>query len=252
MARAGDDRLQSVSLLASLVDFDEPGEIGIYIDESQVVMLEDIMWALGYLDQRQMAGAFEMLRSRDLIWSRIVRAYLMGEREEETDLMAWNADATRMPYRMHSEYLHKLYLTNALARGRFEVDGRTIHIESIAAPVFAVGTTTDHVAPWRSVFKLVHLLNTDVDFVLTNGGHNAGIVSEQGHPGRAFRHLACRRGTIPPDEDSWLAACPETSGSWWLAWSDWLRTHASGQVVLGQTPTYESLGSAPGTYVFEP
>jgi polyhydroxyalkanoate synthase len=252
MARDGDDRLRSVSLLASLVDFDEPGEIGLYLDESQVAMLDDVMWAMGYLDQRQMSGAFQMLRSRDLIWSRMVRVYLMGEREEATDLMAWNADATRMPYRMHSEYLHELYLANDLARGRFEVDGRTIHLESIAAPVFAVGTTTDHVAPWRSVFKLAHLLDTDVDFILTNGGHNAGIVSEPGHPGRAFRHLACRSGTIPPDEDDWLEACPETAGSWWFAWSDWLRSRSSGEASAGATQNGASLGPAPGTYVFEP
>lgn len=252
MARDGDDRLKSVSLLASLVDFDEPGEIGLYIDESQVAMLDDVMWALGYLDQRQMSGAFQMLRSRDLIWSRMVRSYLMGEREEPTDLMAWNADATRMPYRMHSEYLHRLYLANDLARGRFEVDGRTIHLESIASPVFALGTTTDHVAPWRSVFKLAYLLDTDVDFVLTSGGHNAGIVSEPGHKGRAFRHLTCRSGTIPPDQDDWLKACPETAGSWWPAWSDWLQSRSSRQVGAPGRRRYSSMGPAPGTYVFEP
>jgi polyhydroxyalkanoate synthase subunit PhaC len=148
MARDGDDAPEvDLTLFAALVDFDEPGEIGLFIDEAQVAMLDDLMWSDGYLDQRRMAGAFQMLRSQDLLWSRMVRDYLLGEREPMNDLMAWNADATRMPYRMHSEYLHGLYLGNELALGQFRVDGAPVHLEAIRAPVFAVGTTSDHVAP---------------------------------------------------------------------------------------------------------
>lgn len=250
MARDDDDRLKSVSLLAALVDFHEPGEIGLFIDESQVSMIEDMMWSLGYLDQRQMAGAFQMLRSRDLLWSRIVRDYLMGERAPVTDLMAWNRDATRMPYRMHADYLRKLYLENELAHGRFDVDGRPIHLESIDVPVFAVGTTTDHVAPWRSVFRLTHLLDTDVDFVLTNGGHNAGIVSEPGREGRRIRHLSYRVGDAHPDADDWLATAVERPGSWWPEWVRWLDARSGQFTHLPQEPSRTSLGPAPGTYVF--
>ncbi|MDN2579697.1 alpha/beta fold hydrolase [Aquibium sp. ELW1220] len=256
MARDGDDRLASLTLFAAQVDFDEPGELGVFIDESQLTLLEDVMWSEGYLDQRRMAGAFQMLRSQDLVWSRIVNSYLLGDHPEVSDLMAWNADSTRMPYRMHSEYLRQFFLDNDLSQGRFRVGGRAVHLEDISAPVFAVATETDHVAPWRSVFKLVHLLDTDIDFVLTNGGHNAGIVSEPGHPHRAFRLLGHRDGQPHPDPDAWIAATPKQPGSWWPAWIAWLSAHSSGDVApppIGRDSAgYPPICAAPGLYVLQP
>ena len=256
MARDGDDRLASLSLFAAQVDFDEPGELGLFIDESQLTLLEDVMWSEGYLDQRRMAGAFQMLRSQDLVWSRIVSNYLLGDRPEVNDLMAWNADSTRMPFRMHSEYLRQFFLDNDLAQGRLRVGGYAVHLEDIRAPVFAVATETDHVAPWRSVFKLVHLLDTDIDFVLTSGGHNAGIVSEPGHPKRAYRLLSHRDGQAHPDPDGWTASAPKRQGSWWPAWTDWLAAHSGGGVAppsMGRKEAgYPPLGAAPGTYVLQP
>jgi polyhydroxyalkanoate synthase len=255
MARDRDSRFASLSFFAAQVDFEEPGELGLFVDESQISLLEDIMWTEGTLDQRRMAGAFQMLRSQDLVWSRMVREYLIGERSPMTDLMAWNADATRMPFRMHSEYLRQLYLGNDLAQGRFKVDGRPVHVEDIRVPVFAVGTVTDHVAPWRSVFKLIHLLDTDVDFVLTSGGHNAGIVSEPGHPRRSYRHLNYRHGAPHPDPDDWAAGALQMTGSWWPAWIEWLRLHSSHDVP--STPRtkgsddFVPISSAPGAYVLE-
>jgi polyhydroxyalkanoate synthase subunit PhaC len=254
MARDKDERLATVTFLAAQVDFDEPGELGLFVDESQVSFLEDVMWRRGYLDQRHMAGAFQMLRSQDLIWSRIVREYLLGERSTMSDLMAWNADATRMPYRMHSDYLRKLYIGNDLAQGRFEVDGHPVHIEDVRAPVFAVGTVTDHVSPWRSVYKLTRIFATDVDFVLTTGGHNAGIVSEPGHPRRSYRHLEHRHHEMHPPPESWAAGTPENPGSWWPLWTSWLSERSSPEVPpppLGREP-YAPIGPAPGDYVMEP
>ena len=180
MARDGDDRLASLSLFAAQVDFTEAGELTLFIDESQVTFLEDMMWERGYLDSRQMAGAFQMMRSVDLIWSRSVHDYLMGEQPSAIDIMAWSADATRMPFRMHSQYLRSLFLRNDLTEGRFTVDGHPVALPDIRLPLFIVATERDHVAPWRSVFKFHFLTEAQLTFVLTNAGHNAGILSEPG------------------------------------------------------------------------
>ena len=153
MARAGDDRLATVTLLAAQTDFTEPGELALFIDHSQVHFLESMMWNKGYLSADQMAGAFQLLRSNDLVWSRLVRDYLMGERAPMTDLMAWNADSTRMPYQMHSEYLRRLYLDNELAAGHFMVDGRAAALQNIHAPMFVVG---DGTRPCRPLAICLH------------------------------------------------------------------------------------------------
>jgi polyhydroxyalkanoate synthase len=253
MARDGDERLKSLTLLAAQVDFTEPGELGLFIDESQLAFLEDSMWQQGYLDQWQMAGAFEMLRSQDLVWSRLVRDYLMGDRQKPNDMMSWNADATRLPFRMHSQYLRQLYLDNDLSQGRFKVAGQAVHLEDIRVPVFAVGTVTDHVAPWKSVFKLLHLFDTDIDFVLTSGGHNAGIVSEPGHPHRSYRTLAYRWDQKHPDADQWFADSTAEDGSWWPELAAWLASRSGPKRLpppMGAADAgYPCVGPAPGDYV---
>ena len=167
MGRDGDNRLASMTLLASQNDFSDAGELGLFISESQVSYLEHMMWDQGYLDTHQMAGAFHILRSNDLIWSRMVHDYMLGKRKPFNDLMAWNADLTRMPYRMHSEYLRRLFLRNDLATGRYVVDDRPVWFGDIRVPCFAVGTVADHVAPWRSVYK-IHLQEFSGSDVCTN------------------------------------------------------------------------------------
>jgi polyhydroxyalkanoate synthase len=223
MAREDDDRLRSMTLLAAQMDFTEAGELTLFTTESQVAFLESLMWAQGYLDSRQMAGAFTMLRSSDLLWSRMERDYLMGERREANDLMAWNADGTRLPYRMHSEYLRQLFLENRLAAGRFVAAGQTIELSDIRVPVFAVATERDHVAPWRSVYK-THLLlpRSDVTFLLTSGGHNAGIVSEPDRTDRRYRVSLSRANATHPDPEDWLESTAVRPGSWWPEWLAWL------------------------------
>ena len=249
MARDGDARLASLTMLASQVDFKEPGELSLFIDESQVSFLEAAMWKQGYLDTKQMAGAFQLLRSNDLIWSRQLRHYLLGQDEQDSDLMAWNADATRMPCRMHSEYLRRLFLHNDLAEGRYRTSGRHIALPDIDAPIFAVGTLTDHVAPWRSVYKLQLLTDTDVTFLLTSGGHNAGVVSPPGQPRRSYQ-LATHRHDAPYiDADSWQRDVPHHDGSWWPAWQAWLAQHCDAQVA--PQPMGPGLGDAPGRYVLQ-
>lgn len=256
MARDGDDRLKSLTLFAAQTDFTEAGELMLFIDEAQMSFLEDMMAEQGYLDTRQMAGTFQLLRSNDLIWSAMVQTYLMGERRPMIDLMAWNADATRMPHRMHSEYLRHLFLDNDLAESRFEVDRRRVSLRDIRVSIFAVSTIADHVAPWRSVYKIQILTDADVTFVLSNGGHNAGIVSPPGHPRRHHQIAAHREDDNYVDPDAWQQAAMHHEGSWWPCWRDWLVRHSS-----DQTPTpamgaprkgYATLEDAPGTYVLEP
>jgi polyhydroxyalkanoate synthase len=249
MARDGDERLATISLLAAQVDFEEAGELTLFIDDSQVSLLEDMMSAQGYLDTRQMAGAFQLLRSNDLIWSRRVKEYLLGTRAPMTDLMAWNADATRMPYAMHSEYLRRLFLRNDLTAGRYEVDGRPVVLSDIRAPLFAVGTTRDHVAPWRSAYKVDLYTHVDTTFLLASGGHNAGIVSEPGHDGRSYQ-VATRGRDVPHvDAEAWLAQTPRREGSWWPEWQQWLARHSGAPAA--PPPMGAALGEAPGDYVLQ-
>ncbi len=255
MARDGDERLRSITILAGESDFTEAGELMTFIDESQVNYLENLMWDQGYLDPKQMAGAFQLLRSNDLIWSRMVHAYLLGEREPMFDLMAWNADTTRMPFRMHSEYLRKLFLNNDLAEGRYEAGGNPITIRDIRVPVFAVGTQKDHVSPWRSVYKIHLLADTDVTFLLTSGGHNAGVVSEPGHPRRSYQITTKKAADKYIDPETWQAVTPDHEGSWWPAWQNWLAEHSNGRVPppsLGMAERGRPLlGDAPGSYVLQ-
>jgi polyhydroxyalkanoate synthase len=253
MARDRDDRLASVSFFAAQADFTEAGELTLFINESQVAFLEDMMWERGYLDTKQMAGAFQLLRSNDLIWSRMVHDYLMGERSTPIDIMAWNADATRMPYRMHSQYLRSLFLDNDLAEGRFKVAERPVSLHDIRLPVFALGTEQDHIAPWRSVFKFRLLTDADVTFALTSGGHNAGILSQPGHPNRHFRMTSHRHDEPFVDPDAWLAATAIQDGSWWPAWTGWLAERSGAPAMLPPLGRANSafilLGDAPGGYV---
>jgi polyhydroxyalkanoate synthase subunit PhaC len=255
MARDNDDRLATMTLFAAQTDFETPGEIGLFIDESQVTFLEDIMWERGYLDSKQMAGAFQLLRSNDLIWSRMVQDYLLGTRQPMIDLMAWNADATRMPYCMHAQYLRKFFIKNELAEGHYEVDGRPIAVSDIRVPIFAVGTVKDHVAPWRSVYKIHMLADTEVTFLLTSGGHNAGIVSPPGHPRRQYQVATRKEEDKYIPADAWFKQIPTKPGSWWPVWQAWLAEHSGepgAPPPMGNAKAgYKPLDDAPGRYVRE-
>ncbi len=253
MARDGDDRLETLSLFASQIDFHDAGELRLFINDSQLALIEDMMWMRGYLKAEEMAGAFHILRSNDLIWSRLINSYAMGERETPMDIMLWSDDSTRMPYRMHSEYLRQLYLENRLAEGAMVVNGHPITLRAISIPIFLVGTEWDHVAPWRSVFKLHLMAEKDVTFVLTNGGHNAGIVSEPGHAGRHYRIATQRASGTYIDPDTWLEVADYKVGSWWPEWSNWLKqitpTETEPPPLGNPSKGYSIINPAPGEFV---
>jgi polyhydroxyalkanoate synthase len=250
MARDDDDRLASMTLLAGQVDFTEPGELSLFIDNSEVSFLEATMWQQGYLDTRQMAGTFQLLRSNDLIWSRRLRHYLLDLPDKVNDLASWNADATRMPYRMHADYLRKLFLKNSLASARYLVEGRPVALADLHIPIFAVGTRTDHVAPWRSVYKIRLLTDTEITFLLTSGGHNAGVVSPPGTPNRSYQVSTHAHDAPYVDPDTWQRETSEREGSWWPAWETWLARRAGPQVA--PPPPVIGLCAAPGNYVLAP
>ena len=250
--------LKTVSLLAAQTDFQEPGELGRFIDESQIAFLEDLMAERGYLDGRQMAGAFALINSKDLVWSKLVHEYVMGAQTPMTALRAWNADATRMPARMHSEYLRRLYLHNDLAEGRYEVGGRAISLANIRVPLFVLATETDHVSPWSSVYKVHRLTRAPVSFVLTSGGHNVGIVNPPAgplaHPQASFRMATHAGGTEPTDPQAWRAQAQPVAGSWWPCWHQWLASHNGGKVRAKAVTGLVEAGlpvEAPGTYVHQ-
>jgi polyhydroxyalkanoate synthase len=241
--------LASMTLLATQLDFRDAGEMGVLLDEAQVALLEDVMAERGFLTGNQMAGSFQFLRARDLVWSARMREYLLGEPDVPNDLMSWNADVTRMPAVMHSNYLHSLYLHNDLAEGRYEVDGEPVALADLRLPIFTVATLKDHVTPWRSAYKVKRLVHADVTFVLTSGGHNAGVVSEPGHAGRNYQMLLTPASAHRLSPEAWQRRAPHYKGSWWPAWHEWLLAHGSGTVPARRVSPAHSLMAAPGSYV---
>lgn len=257
MARDHDDRLASVTLMAAQVDFAEAGELLLFLDESQVAFLEDMMWSQGYLDRPQMSGAFAAIRSEDLIWTRAVRRYFLGEPDLPTDMTVWVNDTTRMPARMHSEYLRGVFLENRITAGRFAVKGRVIALKDIAVPMFVVGTEADHIAPWRSVYKTALFTDCDLHFVLTKGGHNGGILSEPGHRGRHYRIGHRPAGAHYRDPDNWLSSHSPQTGSWWPEWANWLAQYSTTSVPgreidIGDRGVPTPKDASPGRYVLMP
>jgi polyhydroxyalkanoate synthase len=256
MARDGDKRLKSLTFFAAQADFVDGGEIRMFVNDTQLKALDDLMHIEGYLDSKYMGGSFQALRSNDLVWIPMVDKYYLGKEEFMNDLMSWNADGTRMPYKMHSEYLRKLFLNNDLAQDRFEVDGKPISLADIDIPMFVVGTSTDHVAPWISVYKFHNLApESEVTFCLTTGGHNAGIVCGPVHPRRSHEIQTREAGGETLGTETWKEVAEQRDGSWWPSWEAWLSERGGKQVKppkFGNTSKgYKVLCDAPGTYVHQ-
>jgi polyhydroxyalkanoate synthase len=248
MAAKGDDRILSATLFTTMTDFKEPGELGIFIDEEQLSNIEGLMSQQGYLDGRDMAMTFNMLRANDLIWSFVVNNYLLGKDPFPFDLLYWNSDSTRMPAAMHSFYLRKMYQENQLVvPGGIQLDGVDIDLSKIKTPIYMLSTREDHIAPWKSTYALTQNASGPVKFVLAASGHIAGVVN----PPAANKYCYWTNAKKPKNPDAWLAGAKQEEGSWWPDWHAWASKFAGEQVPAREPGSgkLKALEEAPGAYV---
>jgi polyhydroxyalkanoate synthase len=246
LAEKGDDRIGSITLLNTLLDYSEPGVLGTFTDEKTVARLEKQMAAKGILDGAQMAGTFDMLRANDLIFNYVVSSWLMGQDPPAFDILAWNGDSTRMPAAMHSFYLRSLYMRNELATGSLELAGQQLSLAAVKNDTYVVGAINDHIVPWHSSYKTGGLMGGSVRYVLSSGGHIAGIVNPPGP--KAWYEAADDDGR---DAEGWRAANSKHQGSWWEDWTEWSTTRAGTLVkppAMG-SKRYPAVADAPGEYV---
>ena len=248
MAAKHDDRIKSATFFVALTDFEEAGELGVFIDEEQLTSLEDKMNKRGFLEGSEMATTFNMLRANDLIWSFVVNNYLLGNDPFPFDLLYWNADSTRMPARMHSFYLRKMYQENLLSKpGGITLSGVPIDLSKIKTPAYFLSTREDHIAPWKSTYKGTQLLGGPKRFVLAASGHIAGVANPP--EGGKYSHWINEQ--LPPDPDDWFKGATEMAGSWWPDWHRWVSAQAK-EHVPARVPgdgKLKPIEDAPGSYV---
>jgi polyhydroxyalkanoate synthase len=247
MAVKHDNRIESATYLVTMVDFAEAGELSVFIDEEQLSALEERMNTRGYLEGREMATTFNMLRANDLIWSFVVNNYLLGKSPFPFDLLYWNADSTRMPAAMHSFYLRNMYQENLLVKpGGITLDGVPIDLRKIKTPSFLLSTREDHIAPWRSTYAATQIYRGPVKFVLSASGHIAGVVNP---PGGKYGHW--ENDINPPTPEKWLATATVLPDSWWPIWEDWISQYAGGEVPARRPGDgkLKPIEDAPGSYV---
>lgn len=244
----GDERIKSATFFTTMLNFADPGELGLFIDNDQISGLEERMNQAGYLDGSIMAGTFNLLRANDLIWSFYVNNYLLGNDPRPFDLLYWNSDSTRMPAKMHSWYLRNMYLNNQLCQpNALSVDGIPLNLTSIDVPACFVSAVEDHIAPWQSTYSGARLFNGPVRFILGGSGHIAGIIN----PPAANKYGYRVTDELPDDPKAWMAATQPNPGSWWTEWDRWVRSFNAEQVPARQPGSGQlaALEDAPGTYV---
>ena len=248
LAAGGDDRVQSLTLLNTLLDFREPGVLGVFADGESIEAVDEMMREKGYLDATAMAHTFDALRANDLIWNYLASGWLMGEPPSKFDLLAWNADGTRMPARMHGEYLRACYVENRLARGTMRLLGRRIRLDLVGVDVYYVAAEDDHITPWKGCYASSRLLSGQVRFVLTSSGHIAGVVNP---PGGRRTHRT--DGGDSADAAAWFEQSQQHEGTWWKDWASWMRPRSGRRRAppsMGNDD-YPPLCPAPGMYVLE-
>ena len=248
MAAKRDTRIKTATFFVTMTDFEEAGELGVFIDEEQLHSLEEKMQKKGFLEGAEMATTFNMLRANDLIWSFVVNNYLLGQEPFPFDLLYWNDDSTRMPARMHSFYLRRMYQQNDLAKpGAIELLGQPIDLRRIKTPSYFISTREDHIAPWKSTYRATQLLQGPVRFVLAASGHIAGVVN----PPESGKYSHWVNEALPADPDAWFQGATELAGSWWPDWHRWVTGHGKDQVAARQPGDgkLSPIEPAPGAYV---
>ena len=248
MAARGDARIRSASFLTTMVDFEEAGELGVFIDEEQIRVVEQKMEQRGFLEGGQMASSFNMLRANDLIWGFVVQNYMLGQEAFPFDLLFWNDDSTRMPARMHSFYLRRMYQQNDLVKpGAIELDGEALDLRRVEVPCYLLSTREDHIAPWRSTYRATQIYGGPKRFVLAASGHIAGVVN----PPESGKYSHWVGEALPASPDAWLEGATELAGSWWPDWQRWVSALERAQVParVPGSGALPALAEAPGTYV---
>ncbi len=240
-------RVASATFFVSLLDFSQPGELGVFIDEEQVQSLERKMNERGYLEGSEMAGTFNLLRANDLVWSFVVNNYLLGKDPFPFDLLYWNADSTRMPARMHSFYLRNMYIKNLMGvPGGIELAGVPIDLSKVKLPAYFISTIEDHIAPWKTTYRGARYLKGPVKFVLGGSGHIAGIVN----PPAAKKYHYWTNDAMPDSAEEWFEGAAQRPGSWWEDWQRWIEPHGGGKAparIPGEG-ALRALEDAPGSY----
>ena len=248
MAATGDERIASATFFTAQVDFSEPGDLAVFIDEEQLDKLDRLMEKKGYIDGKEMGTSFNMLRANDLIWSFVVNNYLLGKSPAAFDLLYWNADATRMPVAMHSFYLREMYLNNKLVEpGGITMNGIPVDLTTIDIPIFLQSAKDDHIAPYASVYKATHHYSGPLTFMLAGSGHIAGVIN----PPSANKYYHYTNSEVPLDVEDWIEGAEYHEGSWWPYWHQWLY-RKSGRKVAARIPGdggLDVIEDAPGSYV---
>jgi len=250
MAATDDDRVKSATFFTSLVDFEQAGDLSVFIDEEQVSKLEKSMDERGYLEGGEMASTFNMMRANDLIWSFVVNNYLMGKDPFPFDLLYWNGDSTRMPAAMHSFYLRNMYMENNLVKpGGITLNGVALDLRDIKVPTYIVSTREDHIAPWVATYAATQLYSGPVKFVLSGSGHIAGIIN----PPAAGKYGYWINSKKLKSAEKWLEGATAHDGSWWADWDNWTKKHSPKKRVPARVPgdgKLKPICDAPGEYVF--
>jgi polyhydroxyalkanoate synthase subunit PhaC len=249
-AREEQDRVASLTVMNTLLDFTLPGQLGVFTDETAIQRLEGTMARKGYLPADNMATTFNLLRARDLVWNYVVNNWLLGEDPAPFDMLSWNADSTRMPAAMQTEYLRSLYLENRLAKGELKLAGELLDLSRISQDSYFISAEKDHIALWKAVYAGAKLMGGTIRFMLSNSGHIAGVVNP---PNPKSKHWVGSAETLPDDPEAWRAKAKEVAKSWWLDWTPWIAKRAGEQRTPPATGSamHPPLESAPGSYVLQ-